>query len=178
MNVFQNELTNGRFLSVYDETEQAGSFHVCRFLCCDEVHILFQAITTRGYDDGFYLIPLDCVYRVDMDDEYTERIALLFQLHEQPLIDHCFFDKKESLLLQMLRYAQTHRFVISLFLENEDDITGRILDINTDGNSLCIEKLTESGKKDGTIYLDLRCIEKIICNSGVERCIEMLSKHG
>ena len=175
MNILQHMPTNGQFLSMYDKTELDGSFHVARCLCYDHTHVLFQTITTRGYDDGFYLIPFSDIYRIDTDDEYTNRIVRLFQLQNQPLSNTFSLDKG-SLLESFLCYAKEQKLVTSLFLEYEDTITGRISDVDIKDNCLCVEQLTDSGKPDGNVSLNLDCITKIICNSGVERCIEMLSK--
>jgi hypothetical protein len=59
-------------------------------------------------------------------------------------------------------------------LEQGDELTGWILDIVMEENYFCLKKLTEDGQEDGRAFIQLRSIEKIICNSGVERCIEML----
>ena len=174
MTVFQNDLLKGRFLSVYDETEDNSAFHVCRYLCSDETDVLFQTITTRGYDDGFYLIPMEYIYRIDVDDEYTKRIEKLFHLHNQPLAENACGSGEGSLFVQFLCYAQKNKLITSLFLDNGDDVTGWVSNVDTEGNSLCIEQLTENGERNGTVFLGIENVEKVVCNSGVERCIEML----
>ena len=174
MNLLQNSITDGRFLSIYDETETNGKFHVCRCICCDETYVLFQAITTRGFDDGFYLIPINYIYRIDIDDEYTNRIERLFHLQNQ-LISEDFCFSEGSLLAQLFAYAKQHKLVTSLFIESGDDITGQISDIDTEANQILIDKLTLDGKYDGRAILDMESIEKVICDSGEERCIEMLN---
>lgn len=173
MNLLQNSITNGRFVSIYDTTETNGKFHVCRCLCCDETYMLLQTITTRGFDDGFYLIPIDYIYRIDIDDEYTNRIERLFHLQNQSISENFCFGEG-PILIQLFTYAKQNKLVTSFFIENGDDITGRISDIDTETNQIAIDKLTLDGKSDGRAILDVESIEKVICNSGEERCIEML----
>lgn len=174
MTVFQNNILKGRFFSVYDETEDNSTFHVCRYLCSDSTTVLFQAITTRGYDDGFYLIPMDYIYRVDVDDEYTKRIEKLFHMHNQPLAQGICVSGENTLLVEFLCHAQKNKLITSLFLDNGDDVTGWILNVDTKGCGVRIEQLTENGERNGTVFLSIENVEKVICNSGVERCIEML----
>ena len=169
--MFEDKFFVGQFMSVYDDTEADGQFHVCRYLCEDDDFILFQTISTRGYDDGFYLIPVESVNRVDVDDAYTKRIVRLFALQQQPV--RAFDCSGEPLLVQFLNHAM-QKYITSVFLEDGENVTGRILSIHEDDDFLYMEKLSEDGHPDGTAYIRMDCIEKIICDSGVERMIEML----
>ncbi len=169
--MFEDKFLPGQWMSVYDETEEDGKFHVCRYLGEDDVFVLFQAISTRGYDDGFYLIPADAVTRVDVADAYTKRIAKLFALLEQP--ERTFECTAEPLLPHFLNHAAGKYITTSVFLEDGEQVTGQILSVAED-NFLCMTKCSEDGQPDGTAYLRMDCIEKIICDSGVERNIAML----
>ena len=170
-----NNIDRETFLSLYDQTESDGNFHVCRYLEKDDTFVLFQAISTRGYDDGFYLIMLEHIYRVDIADEYTNRVKKLFELQKQPYYDSYSLNEN-SLLGGLFSYAKQNDYVISIFLEDGEDITGRINRIDFNDEVVCVEKLTENGDKDGISFIELNEIEKVICNSGVERCIEMLAE--
>lgn len=174
MNMSLNHIPSRKFLSVYDESDSDNVFHVCRKLCCDHTYTLFQLITTRGYDDGLYLIPTEYIFRVDAEDEYTARIEKLFHLLKQPLLEVVEIGEDASLLLWVLDHARKNTLVTSLFLDNGDDVTGRILETDPENGSLHMELLNENGEKDGFSFIRMDNIEKIICNSGVERCIEML----
>jgi len=173
MTIFQNEHIIGRFMSIYDETEERGKFHVCRYLYSDDDYVLFQSISTRGFDNGFYLIPVDCIYRVDVDDEYTKRIENLFQLQNQHISGGIDWGK-EPLLIQLLKHSNNCNLIISIFLEDGEYITGKVMNLDVENKHLHVEKITESGKKDGAAFINIECIERIICDSGEERCIEML----
>lgn len=176
MNMSMNHIPTQKFLSVYDESESDAVFHVCRKLCCDNTYTLFQNITTRGYDDGLYLIPTDYIYRVDAEDEYTARIEKLFHLLEQPLMEEIEIGEDTSLFLWVLDHAKKNALVTSLFLNNGDDVTGRILETDLENDCLYMELLKENGEKNGFSFISMDNIEKIICDSGVERCIEMLAQ--
>lgn len=172
MSVFKSFL-KGQFLSVYDETEPAGNFHICRYLCEDSDHIIFQAISTRGYCDGFYCIKSDLIFRIDFDDEYTKRIEKLFSLQNQKEL--VFYPTKEnSILIDLLYYSEDNNLISSVFFENDESITGKIVDINSKKGIFKVEKITDDGKDDGIAFVKINSIEKIICNSGFEKCIEML----
>lgn len=175
MNLFAN-IDKKAFVSVYDQTESDGNFHVCRYLGEDDIFGLFQTVSTRGYDDGYYLVLLDYIYRVDIDDEYTERIKKLFELQRQPYYD-CQFEDEKSLLVNLLSFSKQNNYVISIFLENGENITGHINCIDPDDEVVKVDKLTEDGDVDGVSLVALDLIEKVICNSGVERCIEMLAEN-
>jgi len=174
MNIFQNNISKGTFLSLYDNTMVNNSFHVCRFLCADDKFAIFQAISTRGYDDGFYLIPLDYIYRIDVNDDYTKRIEKLFILHEQQQHEE-FILSNEFIMYQLLSYAKENKLVTSFFMDDDNSITGLITNIDFDEDILYIKRLTEDGKYNGCTFVKLENIEKVICDSGVERCIEMLT---
>ena len=169
--MFENQFSSGQFMSVYDETEEAGKFHVCRYLCEDNDFVLFQLISTRGYDDGFYLIPVESVNRVDVDDTYTKRLVKLFALQQQPA--RAFDCSGEPLLEHFLSHA-VGKYITSVFLEDGENVTGQILSIHAEDDFLCVAKISEDGQPDGTAYIRMDCIEKIICDSGVERSIAML----
>ncbi len=169
--MFEDQFSAGQFMSVYDETEEDGKFHVCRYLCEDDDFVLFQTISTRGYDDGFYLIPVESVNRVDVDDAYTKRMAKLFALLQQPA--RAFEWTGEPLLVHFLNHA-VGKYITSVFLEDGENVTGQILSIYADDDFLCMAKWSEDGQPDGTAYIRMDCIEKIICDSGMERSIAML----
>ncbi len=167
------KINKEKFMSVYDETEPNGKFHVCRYLSEDDTFVLFQAISTRGYNDGFYLIPIDNIYRIDLDDEYTKRMEKLFKLQNQQVLEGLSVTKN-SLLIELLCHANQNKLVCSVFLEDEESVTGWISEIDQKKNYLNIEQLAENGTKNGTVFINIDTIEKLICDSGTERCIEML----
>ena len=174
--IFQKEESlKGKILSIYDQTEENNNFHVCYYLGGDDTHILFQSISTRGYDNGFYLIPIDYIYRIDIDDAYTKRIEKLFRLHNQSLKENVCMNSGESIIMHLLRYAQENHLITSLFTESEVAVTGWISDVDIEHNVLRIEQLTQFGERDGIVYLNIGSIEKIISDSGEERCIQMLT---
>ncbi len=173
MSVFSNEFTKGQIMSFYDQTVEDGVFHVGRYLCKDDDFVLFQAISTRGYDDGLYLIPTDYIFRIDIDDDYTKRIERLFALQKQ----HCpelSFSGEKSILIQLIDYAEKNRLVTSLFFEDGEDITGQMIDVDPEGDRVRVQMLTQDGEKNGTSFVSIDRIEKVVCDSGLERMIEML----
>ena len=71
-----------KLYSIYDDIETTN-FHVGYFIDSDEDFLLFNLITTRGFEDGFFLMREENVYRVDFEDRYIDRITKLMQIHNQ-----------------------------------------------------------------------------------------------
>lgn len=110
----------------------------------NEDKIIIKHISPDGYYDGFILVHISDIIRVDILGQYEKRIATLFSMRKQthPSINYL----NDSLHLSLMNFAYANNLIVSLELENTM-ISGFVL--NFDEHNIHIQVVDENGQTDG-----------------------------
>lgn len=139
----------------------------------NERELLIKHISKSGFYDGFILVQMSNLIRVDILGRYEKRIAALYAIRKQshPRLNHL----SDTLYDSMLDYARVNNLIISVELENTL-ISGFVLDF--DEQKLRIRVVDEDGQVDGeTIIL----IEDTLClavDTDTEQNMKLLGEQG
>lgn len=149
------------------------SFRVGFYIGGNEVYSLFELISTRGYNDGLYLIDTASVYRADCGDSYTCRMEKLFAIQKQ---DHIrgITNADNCSPAWIFAFAKSNNYVLSVQNEDCDTISGYVDEYSDD--AVTINRLNDDGKYDGTTGLLVEKIIRIRCNSGNDLILQQLSE--
>jgi len=159
-----------KLYSIYDDIETTN-FHVGYFIDSDEDFLLFNLITTRGFEDGFFLMREENVYRVDFEDRYIDRITKLMQIHNQCKRTSSF-SNSDGLVKSLLEFAQNNYFLVVIELENGDFVTGNIESVESDG--VIIHIVSDDGVVEGKSKIWFDSILRMAVDSGEGRNIQAL----
>jgi hypothetical protein len=159
-------------ISVYDDVSDSDKFKVGFLVRFTERYALFNCITTRGYEDGYYLTLVDDIYRIDTNSQYLEKIYALWNGLKQKRKD--VFAIKSDVITDLLAYSQENELIVSIFLfeQQSTSITCSIKEISDD--TIICAVVDDYGRDDGTTHIQKADIVRIYCNSGNERNLQYL----
>lgn len=169
MNLLQH-VSPGQWCSFWDD-EGDEDFRVGYLLGSNEDFSLFALVTTRGYDDGWYLTPTACITRIDVSDRYTNRIEKLFSMQKQekrPVLE------KADILTDawFCAQAKSRGEMVSAYLETGETISGFISDWTDE--TVTFARIDEEGREDGISAISWDSIIKLRSDSGDERILTSL----
>ena len=168
MNSLKNFLGSNNPISVYDDTNDTEKFMIGFLIGLTEQHALFNAITTRGFEDGYYLTLIEDIYRVDGGGgKYQNKILALWNNLKQVKANN--IEIKDNLVNDLLSYSKDEKLPISIYIFNDDntDITGFVNAFDND--IVTIDLIDNYGNEDGISIVDISRISRICCDSGYER---------
>jgi len=162
-----------KFISVFLE-EDLDTFYVGYIRGISQNHIVFNAISTRGYNDGYYLLKVDDIVKISFEGQYEIKIYKLMENVGKSTDNSFEFKFSEDLFNDFFTYVSQNSFVVSLSLCDSDtfNITGKVQCI--DSEVIELNQLDEYGNNDGTTIVRLDSITKAVVNSGNEINISFL----
>ena len=170
----QKILKRKELIATYTLPEKQNSFEVGFLIEMDEDNIILEGYTVDGHFDGYLMICINDIYRIEQDSKYLKALDRLLDTdHKEECIlrlsNHCFND--------MINYAQSYNRILSICYMQRDGIllTGYVQEINDD--TIKLQQINEYGEQDGTtvIYKNDCCF--LSCGGQDERRIEMLYNH-
>lgn len=165
-------------VSLYGNTANTSSFIFGSVISVSESQVLLYLISPSGDFDGFLLESIDNIYRVEIDDQYSEKMHKLVKsesLFSYP--DKLLSNTPADLTMRMLQYVNQEEKVVSIELLNSGivDVTGLVQEISKD---MCqIQQIDEFGNADGITYIYLQDITQISTDSSDENCLYQLWKN-
>lgn len=167
-----NALLAERQIVSIHSSEDSEYFLVGYIIGMDEEYTLVQHINADGRYDGYVLIKTADIYQCGYDDEYTKRIEKLYYIrgkkHEEIEL------KSGDILKAFMDWATKKDFVVSIQNEEENvNIQGIVKDV--DAENIIIQALTDDGKYDGMVYMDISYITRIDCDSADEQTLKLLA---
>lgn len=169
MNLLQH-LSPGHWCSFWDD-EGDEDFRVGYLLGSNEDFSLFALVTTRGYDDGWYLTQTDRIFRVDVSDRYTARIEKLFSLQKQekrPILENADVLSDAWFCAQ----AKEAEEPVSAYLNTGETISGFVIDWTDE--TVTFARIDEEGRKNGISTVAWDAIVKLRRDSGEERILTQM----
>lgn len=161
-------------ISVYDNRDDVDEFFVGYCIGISESYCLFNLITTRGYEDGYYLTMTDDIYKINDGDNYSKKIKNLFENLNQKLSKK--LSVSDDLVKDLLLESQRKNYIVSLAINDTvPSLTGFISSI--DEEFINVEIIDDYGNADGQSIIEKSDITRIYCNSGNERNLGVLFEY-
>ena len=134
--------------------------------------LLIKHISPNGYYDGFILIHISDLFRIDIAGQYEQKITTLYMLREQnhPNINCA----GECILFGLMEFAQNNQLIVSLELD-DCVLSGFVQSFSEDHVHLAV--LDEYGRTDGDTYLLSDEILSVALDTSTEQNIKLLNSH-
>ena len=158
-------------VSVYSNREDMDRFMVGYVLGVSEEELLLALISPAGKYDGYALVELDQIYRINEAGEYEQKIERLYEKEET---QHAFFPIDESNLLGSLLAFSKLKGYISLFelLDGEDSVQGFYEDRS--GSMISVISVTDYGERDGKSFFNANELTRVFCDTIDEQTVKRL----
>lgn len=117
--------------------------------------VMFRARRADGYEEGFVVLPLEMVYRIEIDTAFLKTAELLAKQLGQPR-SPAFFDKvpnkKHSLFEIAVDHVYQNEEIAGIeILGDEAQVAGIIAENDYEG--LEVSLVTDEGRPDGTCWI-------------------------
>lgn len=164
------------------ESKSIGSFfcdqaesgkHLTGYIAAyKEDELLIKHISPSGYYDGFILIHISDLIRVDIAGQYEQKISTLYTLREQKHPNlNC---AGECIFFTLMEFAQNNQLIVSLELD-DCVLSGFVQSFSED--HVHLEVLDEYGRTDGDTYLLSDEILSVALDTSTEQNIKLLNSH-
>ena len=139
--IFESLCHNG-LLEIYAQ-EDDSKFDLGNLLYFDDEWLLLECFDNFGNFDGYMLLSLESVFKVNYQTKYTKDLGKIIQSPQKPLQ---IVSTQTDLLHQLLVSLQKNG-IVSVTLSNGDVIIGEIL--STEDSLVCIKVFCDDGTEDG-----------------------------
>ena len=137
-----------------------------------ESELRIKHVSADGWYDGYILIHVDDVYRIDTDGQYEKKIQKLYSYKKQI---HPELPASSNLRDSLLDYCQTQKLVISL--ELVDCILSGLL-LYYDNSIIQLKVIDDNGRFDGESVVDINEVISFAVDTSTEQNILILSLSG
>lgn len=138
-------------------------------------HVLLRHLTRHGRYDGYRLLHLEEIFRVDTEGRYLERLLLLSQAREERVLR--LFDaqvaEESDLVVETLRAAQGRDLLVRVYILERDNESGRVKDLAHD--TVTITRLDHYGAADCEATIHLEAISNIHCDDEALQDLRILA---
>jgi hypothetical protein len=168
----------GYIVALYSEPYDQTAFDVGFIDLLTDKEVRIRSISPEGYYAGYEIRTLDKIYRIDIDSNYLKKITFLFNRSENFYREVELSDTigNEGILFSTLEEAKEKKLIVVIWTEDEDDsVIGYIDGISEDVVKLM--SIDDYGKEDGYIYLSIRSITDMDCNSHKCQLLSFLNKN-
>lgn len=148
---------------LYCEYEHGGGFFVGWIIEATEDDVLIASVNASGGYDGFFCLMLDDMTRLALETRYLGRLTRLIGSREQ---FRRFTGASGEPLSDLVLFAMKHSLCVSITIVDNPDsaaITGLIRDLSDE--MLEVAQYDRFGAPDGTVFIRLADIRKLVCDS-------------
>lgn len=162
----------GTLIGIYNDKENTRAFFAGFICAMDNEFVLLAHVQSGGLYDGFILLELSSIYRIEKNTLYLQKIERLYAFNNQHHLT--FIQKTLPTVQETLSFAKENSFVVSIQLlrSGYDDVIGIVKEL--EGEHLTINELDEYGKSLGEVIVDIRTITQIACDTEDEHPIGQL----
>ncbi len=162
----------GTFISMYTNQTDSDAFTFCKaVLVHDEFSVVLMEHPSGNFD-GIQMLQNDLILRIETDDRYAEKMAILRQAHpwEEPDLSALAECTPEA----MLRYLMENKRICSAEIldSGSQDVFGFVEGI--EGDVCKLTMLDQYGYEDGTCYLPIPHLTRIAFGSEEHQILETL----
>lgn len=159
-------------VSIYSNYDDTSKFIFGYVLAVNDTDIAIQLISPNGDDDGFTVMSVDNILRIEENCQYTKKMKILSSDKKIPTYD--FKLCEDDIMKSAVLYALNNNDVLSVELVDSgyDDIVGFV--DYADGGVCKINQIDEYGFDDGFSLIEFKNITQITVMSSDEQRIKKL----
>ncbi|TFG82606.1 MAG: hypothetical protein E4G74_02440 [Erysipelotrichales bacterium] len=165
-------LETGKLVMIFTNDEIYTEFSAGIVSTISEFWFILKRVDINGRADGFACIPMDIVFRAEIDTLLINRIAMLWKMQEE---EHRTLPEQElDLMRGFLESARQLQSVVSLEIldSRRNDLTGFVQHI--DDSFVKIGLLDFSGNPSGTSLVSIDSITQAVMESASEKTLHRL----
>ena len=171
--ILEKCLKDGKYVCVYDDTEQPNNSSYGKLIGLDEDHYALSAISPEGRNDGIMIRPVDVVFRVNQGDPVYDAKMAVFMKRNGYREESMEVNDKDLIRWGLHLAEEKDWFVlISLRDTNNDDVVGLIQ--NMDEEICRVQEYDVFGNEAGMDSFLIDDITALWINGEDERKIEAL----
>jgi hypothetical protein len=169
-------LESDALIGVFSDPADPAAFMVGWVEAVTDEHVLLRHLSTHGRYDGYRLLAIDDIFRLDTAGRYLERLRLLSQVREERFVR--FFKAKMSreadLVTETLLAAQQHELLVRVYILDGDHESGWVKDLTHD--TVTITRLDEYGIADFEATVHLEAISEVHCDDEGLQDLQILAR--
>jgi len=173
---FEESKEKESIISIFDEKDNIGNFHVGYVKEIFENSILIQSYNKYGMTDGLILIRLVDIFKVEKETEYLmKRMMPAIKYHyssDEKQLDFVTTSQFNDGIQSLIDCCKNNNILISIKLIYSDYVTGYIIEY--DDENLLIKTYSEYGVYVGNTFIKYEDILSIACDRQEERIISLL----
>lgn len=168
-------LETGKLIMIFTNDEIYTEFTAGIVSAISEFWFVLKRVDINGHADGFSCIPMDIVFRAEIDTIFINRISMLWKMHEDE--HHILPEQELDLLRGFLESARQLQFVISLEIldSRRNDLSGFVQHL--DESFVKIGILDFSGNLSGTSLVSIESITQAVMDSAGEKTLQILFEY-
>jgi hypothetical protein len=165
-------LETGKLIMIFTNDENYTEFTAGIVSAISDFWFLLKRVDINGHADGFACIPMDIVFRAEIDTVLINRIALLWKMHED---EHRILPQQElDLMRGFLESARRLQVAVSLEIldSRRNDLSGFVQHL--DETFVKIGILDFTGNISGTSLVSIDSITQAVMDSANEKTLKIL----
>ena len=159
---------------IYSDFNDMNKFDAGKIVRIFEKEVLLAHYLPNGNYDGFKVIAIENIVKIEMNSLYSNKIKLLAQYHNTKHETINRFEKNGFLTL--LRYAKEFGKVVSVEMmdSGRNDIIGFVT--RFDEKNCLFDQVDDYGNVDGQAIIDVSDISYLACDGDDENTIQIMNK--
>jgi hypothetical protein len=173
--ILKEALASQELVSVYSDPYRSGSCSLGKIYSIGKKIFAMRSMTPDGHDDGVVVRQIADVFKIESGGKYEKKVGFLHEEKLRVVKDKSYDAKQFGDFSTALRYAFKQKFVISVWLEmDEDDAyqSGYVSSINT--KTFKLDRLDDFGIADGSSVLKIEFIQGLDVDGSNERALHSL----
>jgi hypothetical protein len=173
--ILKDALASQELVSIYADPSRPGSCSVGKIYSIGKTVFAMKSMTQDGRDDGILLRKVENVFKIEGGGKYEKKIGFLHEEQLRLVKDRTYDLKQFADFSTALRYASKQKFVISVWMEMDDDDeyqSGYISSITT--KTFKLDRLDDFGIANGFSVLKIEYIQGMDIDGSNERALNVL----
>lgn len=165
------------FAAVYSNKQTFSTFAVGQITGYTDLYLCMLCFSESGSFDGYYLIRIDRVFRIEVGSQYLNNIQTLNELNKEK-VDEFLPSSKGDTLWGLFDYALKNNLVSAIQVGddlNYDTIRGYVS--SQSESTVSVKQLSINGELDGEVCLEKNDIYRIFVDDVECRNIDKLFKN-
>lgn len=169
-------LESDALIGVFFDPDRPAAFMAGWVEAVTNEHILLRHLSPHGRYDGYRLIPVEEIFRVDSAGRYLERLRLLSQVREERFMRFLKtkVTEESDLLRAALLAAQQHELLVRVDVLDDDDESGWVKNLTND--TVTISRLDDYGVVDFEATVHLEAITGLHCDNESLQDLRILAR--
>lgn len=161
-----------KLVAIYSNKNERENFSVGYIQELTQEKAIILNIGIHGEYDGYAAIYIDDIYRLEIDNKYLGKIAVLQDLKMEKILPLSITD---DFFYSIIKESINKERIIAInYGEEYEEIRGYVTKIN---NFISLMQINEYGEADGETVIDMRLINKVVIDDVECREIERLYRY-